>query len=481
MKLLITLLTLFSLVPGWAGGVNSGGGYVVACNENDQTTYEFLDLFEGKEQISGFKLKELPAGADEFEMANAVLDRLVKFSPQLTKEWKQTVSDFKSREMKFVKNAVIKDIQDDEMILRPLAHCRTIQAAVQVKQPAKNEFRLYIDEKIWEKLDSMTRSALLVHEAIYKTAMQQGHVNSVKFRRITSLLFSEEIDKNSDAEIAELFKLAEINGCFLKSFSYTNFNESEPYTKFKLNLEIKSFYQDPNNQTSAVICEQGSIDNFFGINRIIVQRGNIVNASTSRICIEKSLEQKSTVQFFKREYGKPSIKMEDKVCLGDSGKDKVLFAKVSPLKPEFLQPEAMTFDKCIGQGFYEGQIETCEAVRADIKTADGQILTLENYRLSDYMYKDWHGFLINEANRKINFGGVTLKLGRVLHINELGQINLPVIDKEQMVNINGTECLIEDGHTIVLNSKGEFVTVLAHMFLDKPSKSNSCVALLNKN
>lgn len=478
---LLLLLTIVLAPTVWGGGVNSGGGYVVACKENETTSYEFLDLFEGKETISGFKIKDLPVGNDEFEIAKSVIDRIAKFSPKLAAEWKQTVTDFKTRELKFVTNAQIKDIQDDEMILKPLENCRTIQAAVQVKQPAKNEFRLYIDAKIWKDLNPLTKSALLVHEAIYKMAMQQGHEKSIKFRRITSLLFSEELETASDAYIADIFNSAEINGCFVKNFSFTNIDESQPYTQFQLKLEIKSFSMDPNDNISAIICEEEVKDKFFNIGPMVVQKGNIVHSTPHRICIEKNNELRNNVQFFKREYGKPSIKMEEKVCLGDSGKDKVLFARISPLIPEFIQPEALKFDKCIDQGFYEGKIETCGSVRAQITSADGQVLNLDDYRLNDYMYLNWHGFLINESSRKFRIGETTFKLARVVHISEDLNINLTTSSGDQIVSLNGIQCRIENGHVLVLNPRGDLIKIKPHLFSEKSSKADSCVKLFNPN
>ena len=481
MKFLILLLSVFTLVPGWAGGVNSGGGYVVACKENDKTTYRMWDFVEAEMKTN--KLDYLPAiqGADEYELAMAAINRISGFSPDLAAEWQQTIKDFKTFDVKFINNAKIKDIDDADSLFTDIENCELLQVAVQVKKPAGNEFRLYIDETIWKAMDVYTRAGLLVHEAIYKTAMAQGHTKSTDFRRITALLFNRNLDQMSADELASFFKVANINGCFDRRFSYYDPQNGELISQFMMSLEIKNFANyNGNKGFVGVACEDRKIENIFGVGTLHSVKGNKIGGDSRDFCVEDTKEQFDVLRFFQFMGEEEPKFIEDRICLTVSQKDRVIYVGKSALAPVRFSPPALNFEDCIGQWFIDGQFDQCDQAVASITTAENQVIELEKMKyFNDFNAEHYD---IKSTSLQLKLEGNTLKLLERLSINSDLEIGLRVA-RVQKIQIKGVSCTVHPEDHIMLDQNGAFKKIITRVVPFGASApkytAESCVKVLN--
>lgn len=474
---LLLLLSLALSQSVWGGGVNSGGGYVVACKENEVTKYQFLDFFEAEQKTKKMVYIDIPASADEYETASAAIERIRRFSPALASEWQQTVQDFKFSEMTFVKNAKIKDIDDAEMIIDDIENCEVLQAAVQVKEPARNEFRLFVSEALWKGMDTKTRAGLLVHEAIYKTAMQQGHTKSVDFRRITALLFNKELDHMSDIQLANFFNVAHINGCFVKSFDYYDVIDGAPISNFQMQLEIKSFknYKE-SKQFVGEACENGNIHNIFGQGRLAYIKGNKIGGGGGQFCVEDTKEQADVLRFYRMINGEVVSTLEEIVCFSVYDPQRITYTKRSPHVPTHLWPSALEFEECNGQYFEKGEIVQCDLTVAAIITADKQVIELEKMRYDSQTNMDFYD--VKQSSQQITVAGNTIKISPRLLVNKNLEILLSVL-KNHKVQINGVSCTINTVDHIVLDQFGAFKTIVSK-YEHQGYAPGSCVELLNQ-
>lgn len=483
---LLALLTLLISQSVWSGGVNSGGGYVVACTEEGKTKYEFLDFYEAKEMIKGFEIKELPSGTDEFEVAKAVIDRIKNFNPQFAKEWKETVEKFKNGDTKFVRNSLISDINDAETIIIPNGPCRKQQAAVQLKTPANNQYRLYIDQNIWQNMDMLNKVGLIVHEAIYKMAMVQGHVKSNLFRPINALLFSKGLETLTNAQLAILFKEADLEGCFINNYEYSD--EKGNTTKFQVELGIDSLqFDDEAKHITGVACESKTITNIFNEGDLEFSNGTIFEISPERVCIEDgksySRHPVNTFTFYKTD-GNDIQPMYEKVCLGGPFTNKLISAKSSSLKPKLFAINALSLDSCQDQTFFNGEISYCRA-SGKIKIQENQVLPVRGF--NSFKMLDEKGieielkiFGLAARENHISIGGKPFEIAHALVTEEDTNFHFSNIDDDQIVTINNTICRLHASDRIYFDRTGNFTKVEIGRFTETVIQPDSCIKLVNK-
>lgn len=474
MKFMIALLSLFSLVPGWAGGVNSGGGYVVACKEGEVTTYQLWDFKEAS--IKSTKFEFVSKGSEEVEIALTAIERLRKFSPDLTDRWQKTVKDFIQSEMKFINDAKIKDIDDTDSLFEKFDNCELVQAAVQVKSPAPNEYRLFVDETLWKAMDANTKAGLLVHEAIYKTAMEQGHTKSKDFRRITALLFDNRLEMMTDIELATFFNVANINGCFVKNFEYSDYYSKEMISIFKLPIEIKSLTSNGESKRfTGNLCGDGEVKNFFQQGRLEYLRGNKIEAEPLEFCIEDSKDF-DLFTFHREINGQSVAKMEGKLCMNTYDKERIFYAKYSPFKVPRYWPAALEIETCEGQYFKDGQLTQCEKLTGSLVTKDGQTIELKTM-VYDHR-NDSENYQLLSPTQQLKIGENTLKLFGLVAIESNLDI-VVMLPKVQKIKMNDKTCTIYLNNQIVLDQWGEFKGISDAKNTSSPD--DSCVHVLNKN
>lgn len=166
--------------------VGNGGGLVQCAQPNDGgTTLELLDFYEGKRDhgispripdVAGLKT---PLGLVKtwlHALERHDYRRYLQF--QL---WLETFFD----ETEFVGESmeVIADTGYSEVPL----NCVIVQGAVQLETPDSPK-RYMIDETLWQQLSIVDQAGLILHELVYREALQRGHTDSYSVRYFTALI-----------------------------------------------------------------------------------------------------------------------------------------------------------------------------------------------------------------------------------------------------------------------------------------------------
>lgn len=199
MSLVIFFLSfsLYAVTPLSTNGNGVGnGGDVVRC-KND---LQILD-FEESRILSRYKVKTFEE-KNYIDIINIVLLGLKRLDPKLSDQYQKTANTLSSR-LKYIENAEFRDVPDSFEVALPES-CRIEQAAIQQKEAGKT--MIHISKKIWDALDPKNKAGLILHEIIYEHFIVLGDTNSIKARRFTSFLFSEDIKSWSKEKYQEILR-----------------------------------------------------------------------------------------------------------------------------------------------------------------------------------------------------------------------------------------------------------------------------------
>jgi len=179
-----------------AGGRTVGnGGDVLECKETGQSkSYELLDFYEGR------TIRHWPRqmGSKDGSVKNKiqfVLKNLERLSPERARKYMRQASRF-TEDTLFLEGANLEDISDSDHIAIP-RKCRIRQIANQSEPVLETDKRYVIDATLWRELDSDNQAGLILHEIIYREALELGHSNSVSVRLLNALISSSHIQELS--------------------------------------------------------------------------------------------------------------------------------------------------------------------------------------------------------------------------------------------------------------------------------------------
>lgn len=179
---------LLTIAPSAFADERGNGGDVVVCRDGSDaiTSIELLDYYEGR-QIPGTLSPDL-RGADEFAMAQDVIDRLTIVDPTRRAHYQNWLATFQ-QEALFLPGVVLVDISDSEHLHFPRG-CNVEQIAIH-QEPHDGEPRYTVSADLWNALDQGGRAGLLLHELIYREAVTTlGHRDSRNVRRLARFLAS---------------------------------------------------------------------------------------------------------------------------------------------------------------------------------------------------------------------------------------------------------------------------------------------------
>jgi hypothetical protein len=74
-------------------------------------------------------------------------------------------------------------------------HCKVEQLIIQSEPKFPFEKRYLISRPLWDALDHLNRAAAILHEVVYRDAVNMGHQNSMASRYYNSLLFSNSLER----------------------------------------------------------------------------------------------------------------------------------------------------------------------------------------------------------------------------------------------------------------------------------------------
>ena len=221
MKWLVVLLSAFVSFQAQATGRTVGnGGDVVVCE--DQTgaikSIELLDFYEGR-ILKGINADFGSQARTVEEKVAVALARLERVSPARAKLYRERALQFFAETL-FLEDGHLADIRDAGDIVIPNG-CRIAQIANQSAPLYPDDKRYVIDRSLWTALDNDSRAGLILHEIIYREAIELGHENSVSTRLLNSGLCSQKIEAMTVSQYTRFltdlgFTTNEVQGVLLK-------------------------------------------------------------------------------------------------------------------------------------------------------------------------------------------------------------------------------------------------------------------------
>lgn len=171
------------------GGDRVGnGGDVVVCGKR----VELLDIYEAR--ISGYEIKK-PVGKTYQEMIKSLLQtNLLPIQPKRAAKYLKFLETFEN-EAQFLPGINLSDVGDAGMVAIPIG-CIPDQIAIQLsddERPAgKKRYTVNLD--LWNKLDEFNKMALVLHEIIYREAIEHKSSNSMVVRATVGEILKTKLD-----------------------------------------------------------------------------------------------------------------------------------------------------------------------------------------------------------------------------------------------------------------------------------------------
>lgn len=185
----ITLAVAALLVPSAAKAATergNGGDAVVCRNSNNQITRaELLDYYEAR-VLRNIEIDLGPADKSHIDKFYVALDRLKFFSPVRSRVYAEELKNFEA-ETQFIPGVELVQIEDEEPTVIPTG-CKIEQLAVQRNPVFPGDKRFVVSKDIWDKLDTTSKAGLILHEIIYREALNYKHKNSVHVRYFNAFI-----------------------------------------------------------------------------------------------------------------------------------------------------------------------------------------------------------------------------------------------------------------------------------------------------
>jgi hypothetical protein len=177
------------------------GGDAVLCNGK----YEVLDLFESRILPPYRELMTEVCSRDAIELAARFAAKVESLNADFGTYLRNGIQEFQDEsQYRFVEDIDLVDIQDSGHV--PLGDCRIVQVAVQSEPYHHLQPRYVINQDVWVQLSPMDQTALILHEVIYRYALERGQRNSVYVRRMVGLILSTEMGKQTSESFGILLE-----------------------------------------------------------------------------------------------------------------------------------------------------------------------------------------------------------------------------------------------------------------------------------
>jgi len=188
-KLFLASLLLINVNAFAAGGDRIGnGGDVVICGDK----VELLDIYEAKR--SGFNFINLKSTGHNEMLTEVLNNRLAPLQPTKASRYTKNFQDLPN-EAQMLSGIHLNDIDDAGLVAIP-KNCTLEQIVVQLKEEDIPEGgkRYTFNSDLWEKLDEFNKTALLLHEIIYREAIEKDSASSMVVRAMVGQLLKDQMD-----------------------------------------------------------------------------------------------------------------------------------------------------------------------------------------------------------------------------------------------------------------------------------------------
>lgn len=207
-KFKLTCFILFSASISWGalkkGDFAGNGGDLVVCSNGKPFQYKLLDLYEAEVFNPDVEFDFGPEGQSLDGKVGNIISRLSRLDPERADLYSSYYETFMSEVISTNDN--LEDVKDSFHLTMP-NDCEVKQFAIQLGDsfsiPGK---RYLINQQLWDLVDTNTKAALVMHEIIYRDALQSGHRDSISTRAFNALLLSEDFTELSKSEYKSFLK-----------------------------------------------------------------------------------------------------------------------------------------------------------------------------------------------------------------------------------------------------------------------------------
>ena len=193
----IGMASLIQSSPSFANEKGNGGDAVVCRDKSGNIiSAEIADYYEAR-VTRGIKT-DLGTGSNWLTRVGVATTRLERLDPARANLISTRASTFLS-EANFVKGSDFPSIPDTGGIVAPTG-CHIEQIAIQKAPEFPEDKRYMVNQDIWNKFDLTSQAGLVLHETIYREALDFHATDSIGSRYLNSLIASpsfESIDLGS--------------------------------------------------------------------------------------------------------------------------------------------------------------------------------------------------------------------------------------------------------------------------------------------
>lgn len=181
---------------------NGGDGLVCRSDAGAIQSIEFLDYFEGR------VLRAVVPDLGEQQLSveakvGLALGRLADLDHERFLQYSAEFGGFFAN-VQWVRGVNLIDIPDYGQLPIDPTHCKLEQLAIQRKPEIPGDKRYIINGDLWDQMSNDSKAGLVLHEIIYRDAIQRGHTNSMMVRYFNTLVSSHRLDGMSPADYIQL-------------------------------------------------------------------------------------------------------------------------------------------------------------------------------------------------------------------------------------------------------------------------------------
>jgi hypothetical protein len=191
------ILIIFFGSNSFAGGVHIGNGGIGFLCGNKKVV--LLDIMEMKSPIEPTIANEVRSNA-----IKKILTNLVRLSPAIGRQYEKDFKDFEGS-VDFRTDIELTETQDSLHVVSP-KNCKIKQLAVRRKAADSLTNEFIIDKDLWEKMDENNKTALTLHEIVYRHLSKLGETNSINARKLTGYFLSQKAFADTPDQFWALIK-----------------------------------------------------------------------------------------------------------------------------------------------------------------------------------------------------------------------------------------------------------------------------------
>ncbi len=203
---LVAVMLLSSTFAQAYSGEKGNGGSAVVCYgpQGNVTSVELYDYWESKLILN--TSSEADFGSSQLSVEEKIRlfsERLALVDPDRSKRYLDVGLSILNQ-----MNEILRDdlgttpINDDDSTINPNGNCRKELFAVQLKNPGTNDTRFMVRRDLYESplVSNDVRAGIILHEAIYRHAIEKGATNSKNSRMYNYMVASNFRDYSTQIQ-----------------------------------------------------------------------------------------------------------------------------------------------------------------------------------------------------------------------------------------------------------------------------------------